>query len=66
MWERGPIWQEIHQVLGVFVEAELSLIGRNVAGVVPVGDVDVVVLQQGFHGAAQQRGEVAGHRRHQQ
>ena len=32
----------------------------------PVGDVDVVVLQQGLHGAAQQRREMAGHRRHQQ
>jgi hypothetical protein len=39
---------------------------RNVARVMPVGDVDVVVLQQRLHGAAQQGGEMPGHRRHQQ
>ena len=32
----------------------------------PVGDVDVVVLQQGLDGAAQQRREMSGHRRDQQ
>ncbi len=32
---------------------------RDVARVVPVGDVDVVLGQHGAHGAAQQRGEMA-------
>ena len=53
-------------MFGIFVETEFALIEWNVAGVVPVGDVDVVILQQGLHGAAQQRCEMAGHRRHQQ
>ena len=44
----------------------LPCVERNVARIVPVGDVDVVILQQGLHGAAQQRREMAGHRRHQQ
>jgi glutathione S-transferase len=39
---------------------------RNVARIVPVGDIDVVILQQRFHRAAQQRRKVAGHWRHQQ
>ena len=53
-------------MLGIFVEAESAVIERNVARIVPVGDVDVVILQQGLHGAAQQRREMPGHRRHQQ
>ena len=63
---RAQLIEKIDQVLGIFVEAEPALIERNVAGVMPVGDVNVVILQQGFHRAAQQGGEVAGHRRHQQ
>ncbi|EWS62758.1 hypothetical protein Y695_04010 [Hydrogenophaga sp. T4] len=39
---------------------------RDIARVVPVGDVDVVVLQQGARGFAQQRGEVARERRGEQ
>ena len=35
--------------------------GGDVAGVVPIGDVHVVLRQHGAHGAAQQGGEVAGH-----
>ena len=38
----------------------------NVARVAPVGHVDVVICQQRAHRVAQQRGEVTGHRRHQQ
>ena len=39
---------------------------RHLAGVEPVGDVDVVVGQHVADGAAQQRGVVAGHRRDDQ
>ena len=39
---------------------------RHVARVVPVGDVDVVVGQHRAHGVAQQRREVARHRRDDQ
>ena len=41
-------------------------LGRNVARIVPIGDVDVVFGQHGAHGGAQQRGEMAGQRRDQQ
>ncbi len=51
--------EELHQVGDVVVEPEAAGAHRHVAGVVPVGDVDVVIGQQGAHGAAQQRGEVA-------
>ncbi|MGX1148954.1 hypothetical protein AB7M15_004776 [Bradyrhizobium ottawaense] len=63
---RAELSEEIDQMLGVVVEPEAALAARDVARIVPVGDVDVVVLQQRLHGAAQQRCEMAGHRRHQQ
>jgi len=53
-------------VIDIFVQAEPAVIDRHVAGIVPVGQIDVVIGQQGLHGAAQQRREMAGHRRHQQ
>ncbi len=48
------------------VEIEPSVQQRNVAGVGPVGQVDVVIGQQGFDGAAQQGREMTGQRRHDQ
>ena len=39
---------------------------RHVAGIDPVGQVDVVVRQHGRHRAAQQRGEMPRQRRHHQ
>ena len=53
-------------MVGVILQPEAAGMKRNVARIVPVGDVDVVVLQQRLHGAAQQGREMAGHRRHQQ
>ena len=50
----------------IFVEAERPVGRLHVAGVVPVGDIDVVIGQQRMHGRAQQRGEMAGQRRHHQ
>ena len=58
--------EEADQVLDVFVETEHAGTARHVAHVVPVGDVDVVLGQHGAHGGAQQRGEMAGQRRHHQ
>ena len=63
---RSHLVEEGDQMLGVILQAEPAVAERNVARVVPVGDVDVVVLQQRLHGAAQQRREMAGHRGHQQ
>ena len=53
-------------MIGVILQPKPAVTDRNVARIVPVGDVDVVVLQQRLHGAAQQRRKMAGHRRHQQ
>jgi len=57
---------KVDDVLDVFVKAEAALHQRDIAGVGPVGDIDVVVGQQGAHRAAQERGEVAGHWRDHQ
>ena len=54
-----------HQ-LDKVVEIEPSVKQRNVARVGPVGQVDVVIGQQGFDGAAQQGREMPGQRRHDQ
>jgi hypothetical protein len=66
MRARSDPVEEGDQMVGVILEPEPAVAARDVAGIVPVGDVDVVVLQQRLHGAAQQRREMAGHRRHQQ
>jgi hypothetical protein len=50
----------------VFIQAKATMLQGNIACIAPVGDVDVVVAQQGLDGAAQQRGEVARHGRHHQ
>ncbi len=50
--------QELHQVGDVVVEAEPAGAERHVAGIVPVGDVDVVVGEQRAHRAAQERAEM--------
>ena len=56
--------EERHDVVDVVVETEGSLGQRNVAGVVPIGDVHVVVLREGAHGRPEQGGEVPGERGH--
>jgi hypothetical protein len=48
------------------VEAEGAGLGRDLARIRPVRDVNVVVRQQGGDGAAQPGGEMAGQRRHDQ
>ncbi len=58
--------QEGDQVLHKLVEAESPGQQRDIARVVPVGNVDVMVGQHSLHGPAQQGGEVAGHRGNQQ
>ena len=63
-WTRGPRCVErADRVVDVLVEAERPLVERDVAGVVPVGEVHVEVGEQRAHGVAQQRREVAGQRR---
>jgi hypothetical protein len=63
---RANVADECFDVGHVVVEIELAQFHRHHARVDPVGDVDLVVVQQGAHGVAQQRGVVAGQRRHHQ
>ena len=58
--------EELDDIIDVVVEVEIAGGERHVARVVPVGDVDVVLGQHRAHRVAQQRREVARHRRHQQ
>jgi hypothetical protein len=52
---------ERHQVLDIFVEAEAPGREGHVAGIAPVGDIDVAIGQHGLHGGAQKGCEMAGH-----
>jgi hypothetical protein len=58
--------EEGDEVLDIFVEAEAAVPDADIARIGPVGDVHVVLGQQHAHRVAQQGGEVAGERRHQQ
>ena len=51
--------QETDQVRDIVVEAEPAVHERDVAHVVPIGDVDVVLRQHRARGRAQQCGEMA-------
>ncbi len=63
----GPdVADELADVADVIVEREGAAIGRDVARVDPVGDVDLVGRQQRAHRVAQQRRVVAGERRDDQ
>ena len=66
-WPPGPdVIEKADDVIDEFVEAETSGIARDVARIVPVGDVDVVVRQERRDRVAQQGREMTRHRRHQQ
>ena len=58
--------QETDQVRDIVVEAEPAVRERDIAHVVPVGDVDVVLGQHGAHGTAQERREMTRQRRDQE
>ena len=57
---------EANEMIDESVQIEHPVRHRHIAGVLPIGDVDVVIPQQRLQGAAQQGGEVTGHRCHQQ
>ena len=57
-------FQKLDQMIDIFVEAEAAGGQRHVTGIMPVGDIDVVVGQHGAHGRPQERREMAGQRRH--
>ena len=50
---------EQHHVFDVIIERKRAVLQAHIAGIVPVGDVHVVVLQQRARCLAQQRCEVA-------
>ena len=50
---------EILHIVDVIVQRKMTFAQRHQAGVFPVGDVDLMALQHGFDGVAQQRGVVA-------
>ena len=58
--------QELDEVPDVVVEAEPAGGETDVAGIVPIGDVDVVLGEHGAHGGAQERREMTRQRRDQQ
>ncbi|MNV28879.1 hypothetical protein D3C71_1200840 [compost metagenome] len=57
---------ELLHVIHVVVEVELTLGQGDQPGILPVGDVDLVVLEHGAHGVAQQSGVVPRQGRHDQ
>ena len=65
MGVRAEFFHEVDQIKRVILDIKLAFADRNVAGVVPIGDIDFAVRQQGFHGRAQQCCVVARHRRYQ-
>ena len=58
--------EELDEVLGVAVQPERARRHGDLAGVVPVREVDVVLGEHRPHGRAQERREVPGHRRDEQ
>ena len=58
--------QHLAHMVEIVVEIEAAGVQRHVAGVGPVGDEHLVVLQEGLHRAAQQGGVVARQRRDDQ
>ncbi len=60
---RADVTDKFLNVSNVIVELEPAIFERHHARVEPVGDVHLVVLQQGAHRIAQQCGVVAGQRR---
>ena len=57
---------EFLNIIDVVVKVEGTIGQRYGAGIFPVGDVDLVVLEHGLDGVAQQSGVMAGQWRHNQ
>jgi hypothetical protein len=62
----ADVADEVLHVGHVVVEVERAGVQRHHAGIGPVGDEDLVVVQQALDGVAQQRRMVARQRRHHQ
>ena len=59
-------FEKLDQMVDIFIDAEAARDQRDVARIVPVGDENVMIRKHGTHRRPQQRGEMAGQRRHQQ
>ena len=57
---------EFLHVVDVVVQMKFTIRQRNQTCVFPVGDVDLVIFEHGFHGITQQGGVVARQWRHNQ
>src|ERR1700758_1163109 len=53
--------QELDHMFDIFIETETPRFNRHVACVMPVRDVNVMVLKQRFRRVAQQSGKMARH-----
>ena len=60
----AEVAHEFDEVEGIVLDVELAGADRNVAGVVPVGDIDIAIGQEADHGFAQKGRVVARHRGH--
>ena len=58
--------EKIQQGVDIVVERERAAARRHLPGVLPVGDIDVMLCEQAAHRVAKQGGEMAGKRRHHQ
>ena len=62
----AQVFHEINEVEGVILNVEFAFADRNVAGVVPIGGVNLAIGQEAHHGFAQEGRVVARHRCHEQ
>ena len=58
----AKFFHEVNEIEGVVLDIKLAFRDGNVAGVVPICDVDLTVADQALYGGAQERGIVARHR----
>src|SRR6266446_7562287 len=67
--DMGPRPQDLQKsddVIDKVVELERTVLQADISGIVPVGDVDVVIGEEHLRSAAQQSGEMPRHRRYQE
>ena len=62
----AEVVQKTDDMVDIVVQIEWTVAQRHIAGIAPIGDVNIVVGQQRRHRAAQQGGEMTAHGRRQQ
>ena len=66
MWTVAQNPQYLLDLIQIVMEIKPAIQDRHVAGIGPVGDIDLVILQKGLHGSAQEGRIVTRHRGHDQ